>query len=358
MPLDELLETVETLRRRIQEHGTALGGNETQTRYALIDPLLRALGWRTDDLSQVIPEYSASGGRADYALFGSDGKPAVMVEAKRLNRPLQDGLSQSIAYCVEQGTPYFCVTDGRRWAIYETFRQVAVNDKLITEFDLLGQPPAEVCLKALALWRPSVAEGQVSVGQAPVVGAADASVAATGGSAVDHKTEEPAPEWRCPDCAEVLSPQESRRIARHRQEHTLRPAGEPPATPGVAYDGEGWVTLAGLQAKPYSKPREVLFPSGEQVAATSWTELTVQLTQWLVDRGQLSSGSSPIQHGKRYLLAPEPIHPTGKEFVNPRRVGPLWLNSNYSASDHVRNARRIVTHAGVDPADFKVRLAD
>ena len=167
MPLDELLETIETLRGRIEAHRQLLGENETRTRYALIDPLLVALGWDVSDPVLVVPEYSASGGRADYALLNENGKPAVMVEAKRLDRPPQDGLLQSITYCVGQATPHFCVSDGQRWAIYETFRQVAVHEKLVTQFDLVQDAPADVCLKALALWRPSVADGNVREGAHP-----------------------------------------------------------------------------------------------------------------------------------------------------------------------------------------------
>ena len=57
MPLDALLELVETLRQRIVEHKAALSQSEALTRYALIDPLLRELGWDTDDPNLVIPEY-------------------------------------------------------------------------------------------------------------------------------------------------------------------------------------------------------------------------------------------------------------------------------------------------------------
>ena len=48
MALDDLKETIETLRERIQAHRLYLEGNETRTRQALIDPMLRALGsWRS-----------------------------------------------------------------------------------------------------------------------------------------------------------------------------------------------------------------------------------------------------------------------------------------------------------------------
>ena len=49
MPLESLHSLVETLKERIQDHSDALSVNETLTRYALIDPLLRELGWDTAD---------------------------------------------------------------------------------------------------------------------------------------------------------------------------------------------------------------------------------------------------------------------------------------------------------------------
>ncbi len=272
MPLDDLLETIETLRGRVHEHGPLLSQNEIRTRYALIDPLLRALGWDLDDPDQVVPEQDASGGRADYGLLDANKKLTVVVEAKRLDRPLKDGLNQSIAYCVGQGTPYFAVTDGRRWAVYETFRQVAVNEKLITEFDVLGDSPARVSLRALTLWRPSVTEGHVTDEVQPVV--------------TPPKPETPAPE-------------------------------------------EQWVSLedlAQLVPQKGSKPgpAELRFPTDEQVLATGWNSLRREVAKWLETKGH--SVHTPSYHT--------------------------------NAANSLNNARKNVKQAGLDPADFKVRLAD
>lgn len=63
MLLDELLEVIETLKKRINDHGSILRENEIRTRMALIDPLLQVLGWDTSDPSLVMPEYSVSGVR-------------------------------------------------------------------------------------------------------------------------------------------------------------------------------------------------------------------------------------------------------------------------------------------------------
>jgi predicted type IV restriction endonuclease len=113
MSLESLYEFIGMLRERIQQHAAALRQSEMLTRYALIDPLLRELGWDTEDPNQVRPEYRPGPGAADYALL-SGGKPIIMVEAKKLDMPLQDGLMQSINYCLMDGTAYFAVTDGRR----------------------------------------------------------------------------------------------------------------------------------------------------------------------------------------------------------------------------------------------------
>ena len=55
MPLESLLELVETLRERIITHRAVLSQSEALTRYALIDPLLRELGWDTEDPTMVDP---------------------------------------------------------------------------------------------------------------------------------------------------------------------------------------------------------------------------------------------------------------------------------------------------------------
>ena len=86
--------------------------------------------------------------------------------------------------------------------------------------------------------------------------------------------------------------------------------------------------------------------------------LVTAVAQWLLDERRLSGDSRPIQVGERYILAARPTHPNGKEFKQAHHVGPLSIETNYSGADTVRNARVIIEHAGLKPADFKVRLAD
>lgn len=166
MVLDSLLELVGTLRERISEHGALLGQNEMRTRYALIDPLLRELGWDTSNPSEVVVEDSSGGGRADYLLLVDDA-PVMVIEAKRLGLGVKDGRKQAVNYAMDSGRKarYFTVTDGNQWEIYDTHKP-AIN-MVVTSFGLQYDIPSEVRLKVSVLWRSSVSEGIVSAGQVP-----------------------------------------------------------------------------------------------------------------------------------------------------------------------------------------------
>ena len=84
MPLESLHSLVETLKKRIQDHGAELRKSTMLTRYALIDPLLRELNWDTTDPSQVMTRFYSG-----YMLMGSEGRPVMSVEEKSLGTSLR-----------------------------------------------------------------------------------------------------------------------------------------------------------------------------------------------------------------------------------------------------------------------------
>lgn len=83
--------------------------NEAQTRDAFIDLLLREAGWPLSKPED--REYEVQGmpnnlgvGYVDYVLWGADGKPLAVVEAKRTKRDAREGQQQAKLYadCLEQ----------------------------------------------------------------------------------------------------------------------------------------------------------------------------------------------------------------------------------------------------------------
>ena len=316
MPLESLLQLVETLRERIETHRATLSQSEALTRYALIDPLLRELGWDTSDPAMVIPEYRSGSGSADYALLGN-GSPSMMVEAKKLGTPLRDQvLAQGINYCLMEGTNHFAVTDGASWEIYETHRPVPIDQKRVVAFNLVNQSPAEVCLNALALWRPSVQSGASVAAHEPIV-------------------------------------------------TSLEEAGTPPQRTSSANsigadnadNEDGWFPLLdlahGLGSDP---PREITFPDSSRVAIRAWVGVMEETVRWLTDRGFLTAADCPIQRGTRNLVSTRPEHPGG-QVPRFKLVNSLYFDRNFNGPDLVENSRTIIRHVGQDPGQFKVRFS-
>ena len=329
MPLEGLFRLVEELRVRIEHLSATLRQNEMVTRYVLIDPLLRGLGWDTEDPEQVIPEYRSGTGKADYALL-KNGKPIILIEAKRLDTPLQDGLAQAINYCLTEGTLYFAVTDGRRWEVYETHKPVPISDKRLVEFDLVADVPAELALKALALWRRSVESGRLHLAHDPLVTT-------------------PIESSQAP-----LSPP----ISPRDDELDPAPAIRPEAEPTIRKPALAWNSLSKIQAVKFGDPPQMLrFPDGsEEDLRNTWVNLPCAVVKWLSDKGILTRERCPIRHRKRYLVHVTPAHPEGKPFTSPKQAGHFYVEGNYNGPDQLRTTIIILRHLSQDPDQFSVHF--
>ena len=305
MPLDDLSDLIKELRERIDTHDEALKQSEALTRYALIDPLLRALGWNTADPAHVVPEYRLNNNQiADYVLFDGTG-PAIVLESKKLNEQLQSGkaLDQGILYCAWTGSRHFVLTDGRRYEIYN-----AGATQPSVRFDLLKQDPAEAALQALALWRPGVQAGLVTPGHPPV----------------------------------LVPP-------------VVRPDPPPPPTNG--YD---WQPLSELSPQPRSTPPVAIrFPDNSTAPATAWNSVLVETVRWLINGNYLIATHCPIRMGntERYTVAATPVHSNGQQFRFSAQVGPLYVEKFWIAREHAIAARSIVERLDQDPSRFHVGFA-
>lgn len=132
-------------KSRLRKHRD-LEWNEYQTRYYLIDPILRALGWDINDPGKVLIEDSQTNNqRPDYKLLDSNSEdPIVVVEAKRISHgdieyifgpqdPEEDPnaawiewgddeVEQLRGYTEEMVSGYGVLTDGNAWAVWDLSR--------------------------------------------------------------------------------------------------------------------------------------------------------------------------------------------------------------------------------------------
>ena len=151
-PLDNVITEV---RAVINEHQEKLSTDETKTRYILIDPILRALGWDVNSLDDVEVEYiTLERKKVDYALLSADKDPLVLIEAKRLNAPdVSKNVSQLLMYCLEAGVRYGVLTDGNHWQMYDTSRVKPLQEKRTMYVVLTSHQPAVAARFLLDLWK-------------------------------------------------------------------------------------------------------------------------------------------------------------------------------------------------------------
>ena len=176
--LEDLMEVINTLKKRIQTHGAVLKVRETRTRMALIDPLLKVLGWDTSDPALVIPEFSFKNQkrgsknqeRADYALLDSANNPVFVLEAKKLYEPLDNHTGQMAGYAFNDGIPYAGLTDGNHWKMYDVFKRRPLEERLVLDLSIVETPLHESALQLLLLWQQNLASRNPQAARRPSQG--------------------------------------------------------------------------------------------------------------------------------------------------------------------------------------------
>ena len=128
--MNDLTAALANVRDRIAKHqGQAIG--EENTTHALIEPVLRALGWDVEDLDEVRCEYKLKQGDnpVDYALF-VHGNLRLFVEAKALGENLDHMAGQIMGYAGVAGVvEWIVLTDGNEYRIYNAHAPVPITQK-------------------------------------------------------------------------------------------------------------------------------------------------------------------------------------------------------------------------------------
>ena len=319
MALDDLKETIETLRERIQAHRPYLEGNETRTRQVLIDPMLHKLGWDVGDPNSVELEYRIGRDWADYVLMGG-GRPIAVIEAKALGKPLDEKETmQALNYANTAGIPYMTLTNGDHWRMLEVFKQAPMKDRILMNFQLTRDEPYACALQALGLWRPNLASGKPKEAATPVT--------------IEKLT-------RAESVSTVSEPSKKKEVAE-------------------SSNNGDWEPFTSLKIQKGQKPPAFIkFPDSSTRSLKNWTDLLGSVAENLVEIGKLSALDCPVIKGrsKLYLLHTESIHlgPDAKEFVTKRKIGNLWLNTHFDATNTWKNACWLLKQFGVAPSTVLV----
>ena len=286
---ERLRQCIEKLANRLKQNERLLQQSEIQTRYTLIDPLLRALGWDTEDpmlLRLYGPELADSELFRPYALL-YENKVYLAVKTEALNSDLTQVRGQ--CHGLRNLVTYAAVTDGRRWEVYATHVLGIPGKDLVLEFDILGSP-VETTHQASFLQRSVICP--------------------------------------CVPLYEVVP------LSEAVEQYELATETRLLDTLYLPEDTKGPLT------------------KWKRVPVESWKDCCVKVVKHLVSLGKLGPSHCPIrrpQSRHRYLVNSRPKHSDGSPFDDRTPVSQIWVDTKWDRVHLVENTQIILRHVGEDP---------
>ena len=128
----------ESFNEVLSDAGDPHALNEAETRTHLVDPTLRALGYRS--FANFRQEYrlSASGQVVDYLLTVGDQR--IVVEAKTASSKLNSKDSaQLVGYCAQEGVRWALLTNGVEWHVFDVDLPGDWQAKRVAQLNFLNE---------------------------------------------------------------------------------------------------------------------------------------------------------------------------------------------------------------------------
>ncbi len=295
-----LVETLIEVRYRINRHCAVLQKNEMLTRYALIDPVLRALGWDTEDPEIVVPEYTTPTGRMDYVLLWNN-QMYIALEAKALWSGLVSARSTGFQYCWHNQIRFYLISDGDTWELYD---MTVLSGKLELKLQINTATHLGHAAYDLLRLHRALMPLYVSAPSATTTGTTSSG--------------------------SLGSPSASR------------------------------VTLEDLHQQGYpvtqKRPQQVIFPNSSSAVLSTWKDFLIETIKYLDRIQKLPPPPYSLgKQGKSYLYNTTPTHPSGRQMRSPTEVstsrGQIYVETHGSASNLCQTVYELVKEAGISPND-------
>jgi len=287
-----LLEVLKEVREKIHNFQDELRQNEALTRYAIIDPVLRELGWNLENPKLVRPEFPTSSGRPDYALMHEE-RPLIMIEAKALDSGLEEAQKKGFEYCWRNKVPYYIITDGNIWRLWD-MREMGGRE--LFSINLRRDPLGKAARELLAIWQPAMPDVH------PVL---EAIV----------RYEKP---------SEVVASKQVNRITIYKLFQKIR-----------------------RKKGRKLPPRKIYLPNGVSKEIKSWKDLLLAVVESLYDDLERLT---PIKSRK----GNPKIARSSSQMREPRKLKDLWVETHYSAKGCLRAAIQLLKRVGRSPEEYLI----
>lgn len=314
-PLATICHVIQQVRTNAHANPNLFQNNEAATRAALIDPILRALGWDTTNVQMIEPERMvANKQKLDYVLKDSQGKVRSVVEAKKLGESLDKigHVGAVIGYAFSLHPKSFFITDGLNWHHYSPAHS---SYQPIETIDLNTGNPSEVALQ-LIQWLDAAQSGY-DVQQTPAPGKNGLSM---------PESSLPAP-----------LPHASKSIKK-----VIKQLLNPAQQLLNAFEFIEVANLHLLNLLPGQKPKQLRLPNGSVTPINNWKDILLEVCQLVLQTNPHLPIPFPDKAGKKRSLISGEKQPIGSSTKAAYKNKSVFIGTNYSKEDCIANANYAV----------------
>jgi hypothetical protein len=309
-PVAAIHHVLQQVQANAEANASIFQKNEAATRAALIDPLLRALGWDTANVRMVEPEKTLGNElRIDYLLHDAAGKPWAVIEAKCLGSSLDKYgyVGKILGYPLTLNVQTVCITDGVTWHLHTHLQHgkpepivftLTKNDFLAAANELLHWLDAAQAGHGLGLLPPN------------------------------------APQVSEPPAAAFPPTMQQGATKARQQPKKLK---ETPTATSLIDLAE--VDLHSLQ--PGQKPKQLRLPNGSVKPISTWKDILLEVCYLVLETNSHLTLPLPDKAAKtRFLLsATEPRKGSSQKAVYKGKT--IYIGTHYSAADCIANALHV-----------------
>ena len=350
----------------LQENLTQPPGNEQDTRFRVIDPILLELGYTRYEINS--NNWDGNGGIPDYTILPGDNA-GWYLEAKAWNVPLEEKHArQATTYAYQNGKRWVVLTNGREWRLYDSHIPGQSADRVTLSWTLCPEmiPDASPILFQ-AICKETVCEGCTErfVYQNRLHAVLIKEMA--------HPTSELINViWKSlRKRVELCGISKEMVVNAYCDNNKFdTPAISPiPSTDGIPLLPERVTNAIPLPSLldpticqiTGNKPAVLIYPDGTSLNLKTWADLSVSLLDWLGKEVSLPSLPFSDRKGKSYFLNTEPVH-QNSSMKNSRQFqyfqATIYMDSNRSSINLVESITSVCSAINYPPDNFRVVLRD
>ena len=333
-----LKETLELVIKRMKKSRSLYERNEMAVRSQIIEPILRGLGWDTENPEEVQPNVSTEEGIPNYSLL-KNGKKVLFIEAKKLsvNIEQREVIRQLAKYCFGEGVKYGVLTNGTIWILFKAFQEgTPMSERIVWKTDIESDNLIASVRRLNTISKDNIENIEKLIRKLQILDEIWQSL-------VDEPDE----------IIKGLIPVFEKLIKEGYSDYEfeiteiedfLKERIKELITPTEVTE---YISSPETSTWEGGQPRKMKIGSDVFEIRYSY-EILMNTAEWLIKKGKLKRSDCPIPIGKkRNLINTKPKHRYGDNFRAPKRLSNgLYIEVNYSTAGCINNARRLLERFG------------